>query len=128
MTTGLTIHAVRVTKPKIPEAIRKNYELMEAEKTELLIAIEHQKVVEKNAETDRKKAIIEAEKLAHIARIQNEQKWTEIQAAQRVQEIENQLRLNRIKIDADAQLYKIQKTAEANRLLLTPEYLELKKI
>lgn len=25
---GLSIHAVRVTKPKIPETIRKNYELM----------------------------------------------------------------------------------------------------
>ena len=28
MAPGLTIHAVRVTKPKIPESIRKNYELM----------------------------------------------------------------------------------------------------
>ncbi len=35
---------MRVTKPKIPEAIRKNYELMEAEKTKLLIATEHQRV------------------------------------------------------------------------------------
>lgn len=25
---GLTVHAVRVTKPKIPEVIRKNYEEM----------------------------------------------------------------------------------------------------
>lgn len=44
MAPGLTIQAVRVTKPKIPEAIRKNYELMEGEKTKLLIASEHQKV------------------------------------------------------------------------------------
>ena len=28
MAPGLTVQAVRVTKPKIPEAIRKNYELM----------------------------------------------------------------------------------------------------
>ena len=28
MAPGLTVHAVRVTKPKIPESIRKNYELM----------------------------------------------------------------------------------------------------
>lgn len=26
--TGLQVHSVRVTKPKIPEAIRKNYELV----------------------------------------------------------------------------------------------------
>ena len=28
MTTGLTVQSVRVTKPKIPESIRMNYELM----------------------------------------------------------------------------------------------------
>ena len=60
MAPGLKVHAVRVTKPKIPEAIRKNYELMEGEKTKLLIATQHQKVVEKEAETDRKRAVIEA--------------------------------------------------------------------
>ncbi|RLW04035.1 hypothetical protein DV515_00006199 [Chloebia gouldiae] len=52
------LNAVRVTKPKIPEAIRRNFELMEAEKTKLLIAAQRQKVVEKEAETDRKKALI----------------------------------------------------------------------
>lgn len=45
MAPGLTIQAVRVTKPKIPEVIRKNYELMEGEKTKLLISIQHQKVI-----------------------------------------------------------------------------------
>lgn len=44
MAPGLTIQAVRVTKPKIPEVIRKNYELMESEKTKLLISIQHQKL------------------------------------------------------------------------------------
>merc|ERR1712168_1205141 len=66
---GLRVHAVRVTKPKIPEAIRKNYELMEAEKTKLLISTQRQKVVEKDAETERKKAVIEAEKEAQVAKI-----------------------------------------------------------
>ena len=78
MAPGLFVQAVRVTKPKIPEMIRKNYEMMsvfllikwfedeikslspdrEAEKTKLLIVQEKQKVVEKEAETERKKAII----------------------------------------------------------------------
>ena len=58
MAPGLSVQAVRVTKPKIPEQIRKNYEAMEGEKTKLLIATQKQKVVEKEAETDRKKAII----------------------------------------------------------------------
>lgn len=42
---GLKVKGVRVTKPKIPEAIRKNYELMEAEKSKFLIAEQHQKVI-----------------------------------------------------------------------------------
>lgn len=41
---GLTVMNVRVTKPKIPESIRRNYEEMEAEKTKLLIAVQTQKV------------------------------------------------------------------------------------
>lgn len=45
MAPGLRVQAVRVTKPKIPEAIRKNYELMESEKSKLLIAAQHQKVI-----------------------------------------------------------------------------------
>ncbi len=69
MAPGLTVHSVRVTKPKIPEAIRKNYELMESEKTKLLISTQKQKVVEKEAETERKKAVIEAEKEAQVAKI-----------------------------------------------------------
>merc|ERR1711874_131309 len=43
MAPGLKVLGVRVTKPKIPEAIRKNYELMEAEKTKLMISTQRQK-------------------------------------------------------------------------------------
>lgn len=84
MAPGLYVQAVRVTKPKIPESVRQNYEHMlvcfrdcyltvwwwvsrssckeivcrEAEKTKLLVATQHQRVVEKEAETERKKAVI----------------------------------------------------------------------
>lgn len=40
----LQIIAVRVTKPRIPDQIRRNFELMEAEKTKLLIATASAKV------------------------------------------------------------------------------------
>lgn len=64
-----------MTKPNIPEDIRRNYELMEAEKTKLMIAHQQQKVDEKHAETQRKLAVSAAEKevrqtagvLAHCA-------------------------------------------------------------
>lgn len=127
MAPGLFIQAVRVTKPKIPETIRKNYELMEGEKTKLLISTQHQKVVEKDAETERKKAIIEAEKEALVAKIQFDQKIMEKESLQRMSQIEDEMHVARQKSRSDAEFYQLQKQAEANNLLLTDSYLELKK-
>ena len=38
-----------MTKPRIPEVVRRNYEEMEAQKTQLMVATERQRVVEKGA-------------------------------------------------------------------------------
>merc|ERR1719220_433438 len=122
MAPGLKVLSVRVTKPKIPEAIRKNYELMEAEKTKLMISTQRQKVVEKEAETERKKAVIEAEKEAMVAKIKYEQNIQEMEA------INDDIHLTKEKSRADAEFYKIERSATANKLLLSKEYLELKKI
>ncbi|KAL1229075.1 Erlin-1 [Trichinella pseudospiralis] len=125
---GLNVHAIRVTKPKIPETIRQNYEQMEAEKTKLLIAEQHQKLVEKEAETERKRAIIEAEKVAQIAKIEYAQKILEKESLKKISELEDQTYLAKVKSQADAEYYKAIKTAEANKALLSAEYLELKRI
>merc|ERR1712115_342184 len=93
MAPGLNVISVRVTKPKIPEAIRKNYELMESEKTKLLISTQRQRVVEKEAETERKKAVIEAEKEAHVAKIQYERKILEKESLQKIAKIEDEMHL-----------------------------------
>ncbi|KAK9395142.1 erlin-2 [Crotalus adamanteus] len=127
MAPGLIIQAVRVTKPNIPEAIRRNYELMESEKTKLLIAAQKQKVVEKEAETERKKALIEAEKIAQVAEITYGQKVMEKETEKRISEIEDAAFLAREKAKADAECYTAMKVAEANKLKLTPEYLQLMK-
>lgn len=127
MAPGLVIYSVRVTKPKIPEQIKKNYETMEAEKTKYLIATEKQKVVEKEAETERKRAVIEAEKSAHVAKITLEQKLNEKKTAKLISEIEDNTHLAKQKAISDAQFYHAKTQAEVNKLLLTPEYLEMKK-
>nr|XP_058943349.1 erlin-1-like [Pocillopora verrucosa] len=124
MAPGLRVQAVRVTKPKIPESIRRNYEAMEGEKTKLLIAQQKQKVVEKEAETERKKAVIEAEKAAQVSKIQFDQKIMEKESLRKMSEIEDGAHLARMKARADAEFYTAVKLAEANKLKLTPEYLE----
>lgn len=127
MSPGLYVQAVRVTKPKIPETIRKNYELMEAEKTKLLIAEQKQKVVEKEAQTDRRKAIIEAEKSASVSKIQLEQKINEKESLKKMSLIEDEMFSFREKMKADVEYYTALKKAESNKLLLSPEFLELKR-
>jgi len=122
---GLYIQTVRVTKPKIPETIRRNYELMEGEKTQLLITIQHQKVVEKEAETERKKAIIEAEKVASVAKIQFEQKIMEKESEKKIADIEVQMHVNKEKSLADAAYYKALKETESNKAKLSEDYLTL---
>ncbi|XP_054826517.1 erlin-1-like [Eublepharis macularius] len=127
MAPGLTIQAVRVTKPKIPEAIRRNFELVETEKTKLLIAAEKQKVVEKEAETERRKALIEAEKAAQVSKIRYHQKVMESLIRKRIYELEDAAFLAREKAKADAKYYTAQKAADSNKMKLTPAYLELVK-
>uniref|UniRef100_A0A4W5RFQ2 ER lipid raft associated 2 n=1 Tax=Hucho hucho TaxID=62062 RepID=A0A4W5RFQ2_9TELE len=127
MAPGLIIQAVRVTKPNIPESIRRNYEMMEAEKTKLLISAQTQKVVEKEAETERKRAVIEAEKLAQVAEIKFRQKIMEKETEKRISEIEDGAFLAKMKARADAEFYTAERAAEANKLKLTPEYLQLMK-
>jgi len=124
---GLYVQAVRVTKPKIPETIRRNYELMEGEKTKLMISVQKQKVVEKDAETDRKKAIIEAEKNQQVAKINFDQKIMEKESLKKMSTIEDEMFFNREKMRADAEYYTKQKLAEGHNLLLTKEYIELKR-
>uniref|UniRef100_A0A8C7V689 Band 7 domain-containing protein n=1 Tax=Oncorhynchus mykiss TaxID=8022 RepID=A0A8C7V689_ONCMY len=116
-----------VTKPNIPESIRRNYEMMEAEKTKLLISAQTQKVVEKEAETERKRAVIEAEKLAQVAEIKFSQKVMEKETEKRISEIEDGAFLAKMKARADAEFYTAERAAEANKLKLTPEYLQLMK-
>nr|POF11380.1 erlin-1 [Quercus suber] len=72
---------------------------------QVLIAIEKHRVVEKEAETNKKKAISEAENSANVGKILMEQKLMEMDSARKQQEIENQIYMGRQKIKADANLY-----------------------
>lgn len=84
--------------------------------------------MEKEAETKKKMAISEAEKNANVSKILMEQKLTEKDSSRRQAEIENQMYTAREKSLADADFYKVMREAEANKLKLTPQFLELKFI
>jgi hypothetical protein len=95
---------------------------------QVLIAVEKQKVVEKEAETIKKKAVTEAEKDAKVSEILMSQRVMEKESTKKQQEIENEIYLARERSWADANFYRVLKEAEANKVKLTPEFLELKFI
>eukprot|EP00246_Nothoceros_aenigmaticus_P009984 TRINITY_DN2625_c0_g2_i1.p1 TRINITY_DN2625_c0_g2~~TRINITY_DN2625_c0_g2_i1.p1 ORF type:complete len:352 (-),score=50.66 TRINITY_DN2625_c0_g2_i1:270-1325(-) len=125
---GIEIISVRVTKPTIPPTIARNYESMEEERTKVLIAVEKQRVVEKEAETVKKRALTEAEQAAQVSKILMEQRVMEKESIRRQELIENDIYLSRQMNLADADFYREVKAAEANRLKLTPQFLELRFI
>ena len=63
-------------------------------------------MVEKEAETNKKKAISEAENSANVRKILMEQKLMEKDGDRKQQEIENRIYMDRQKIKADANLYR----------------------
>lgn len=73
---------------------------------QVLIAVEKQKVLEKEAETQKKIALTEAEKNALVSKILMEQKLMEKESARKQEEIENEMYLAREKSLADAAFYR----------------------
>jgi regulator of protease activity HflC (stomatin/prohibitin superfamily) len=121
---GISILAIRVTKPRIPPSIARHFEEIESEKTKLKVAEQTQRLVEKQAETERKKAVIEAEKLAAVEAVELERSLKHQHNQQLLATIENEMLSAKAKAEADAQLYRMAKEAEANKLRLTPELLQ----
>jgi regulator of protease activity HflC (stomatin/prohibitin superfamily) len=125
---GIEILAVRVTKPRIPEQIKRNYEAMEGEKTKLLIATEAQKVVEMEAETDKKKATIEAEKKRLVSEIEMKRMIMEKEAESKVSELEDKIQSAHSRARTDASFYAAVKEAEGNEKKLTSSFIEYQRI
>jgi hypothetical protein len=69
---------------------------MEGEKTKLMISTQRQRVVEKEAETERKKAVIDAEKESYVAKIQYEKLIMEKESMQKMAKIQDEMHLVRI--------------------------------
>jgi len=125
---GIEIVAIRVTKPRIPEKIRLNYEQVEQEAGKIKVATQTQLLVQKEAETERKRAVSEAEKRAAVATIELGKQLAEKENMQRVEAIDNDMHLARQKAQSDAEFYQASREAEANRARITPELIQLEAV
>lgn len=110
--TGIRIISVRVTKPSIPETVRQNYERIEAQRTELLVA-----------ERERELALKRAQTSFEVQKIRIEQDVQEVEGRRRVRSIENQMRSDQQKLAADGQAYEIAALAVAEQKRFTPAFL-----
>lgn len=122
---GIEILSVRVTKPQIPAAIARNYELMEAEKTKFKVFLQNQKVVEREAQTEREKAKIAAEKVAAVNVIDMERLVAEKVNRKELEAIATKMHLAKSKAAADAAYYKSEAETQANQQKLTKEFVAL---
>jgi regulator of protease activity HflC (stomatin/prohibitin superfamily) len=122
--TGIEILSIRVTKPRIPEAIQANYEQMESEKTRLRVAEQTQKVIVKEAETAKAKAIVEAQKAAEISAINMQKRLAEKAKYAEMEAIADEMTTNKLKAQTDASYYAKVQAAEGNRARLSPRFLQ----
>eukprot|EP00455_Lapot_gusevi_P056950 TRINITY_DN9566_c0_g1_i2.p1 TRINITY_DN9566_c0_g1~~TRINITY_DN9566_c0_g1_i2.p1 ORF type:complete len:326 (+),score=92.54 TRINITY_DN9566_c0_g1_i2:64-1041(+) len=122
---GIEIIAVRVTKPRIPETVRASFELIAAESSRLNVAIQKQRLVQQEAETERRKATIDAQKLLAVAQIDVEKEIAEKEAERAMSAIEDDIRFTREKAATDAEFYRLQKEAEGQFSMLTPSYMSM---
>lgn len=97
---------------------------METEKTKLLISTERQKVLEREAETSKKQAIIKAQADAEISKIVKEKEILEQESKMKIADIQNQMNFNAAKSQADSEFYKQTKEIDANEKRLTENYLK----
>jgi erlin len=77
------------------------------------------------AETDRRRATIEAEKVREVSKIRMEQQMTEKESQKKIQEIEDLMSVSRAKAATDAQVYSITKIGPCcfrRRLSLNPNF------
>merc|ERR1712146_433960 len=66
--------------------------------------------------------------MGEVAKINLEKQLTEKQNLQRMEQIANEMIVAKAKAQADAEFYRAQKEAEANRVRITPELIQLEAV
>lgn len=144
--TGISIISIRVTKPRVPATVLRNYEKIEEEKTRLMVAVQEQKVTEMQEETLKIQARSRAEREAEVdminankeasiskiaaqmelekARINIEQQIAEKEGLKALELLQNEIHLAKEKAKSEALQFAVETEAEAWAKKLTPEFLK----
>ncbi|CAM9356521.1 unnamed protein product [Ectocarpus fasciculatus] len=122
---GLMIVAARVAKPTIPPQLHGDFVRVEEEISKLKVADQHEQLVVRNAEMERSRQVMAAEKDRDIARMTMARQVEETEADLRIHRIQDEMHVARSKDHADAASYSKLREAEGNERRLSPAFLEL---
>ncbi|CAM9438366.1 unnamed protein product [Pylaiella littoralis] len=124
---GLMIIAARVAKPTIPQQLQGDFVRVEEEISKLKIAHQHEQLVVRNAEMERSKQVMAAEKNRDIGGMTMAREVEEKAAELHIQRIQDEMHVTRSKDHADATSYSKLREAEGNERRLSPAFLELER-
>lgn len=109
---GVIIKKIRLSKPKLPKELVARYETLEKEKAELAVAIEHQRLVERTSETERKRALIEAQRVADVETIGMQTRIAQQETERKIATISNTMLVEKATASADAEFTRLRAIAE----------------
>jgi len=122
---GIIIMNLVIPKPEIPDDIAANYKQVKVQWTEQLVAAQQQKTERIKKETESIKALADARRQKAVLQIKIEEKILDKQGEETISNINNNITRAKEENIANIEKYKIEKQAEANRELYTPEFVKL---
>ena len=122
---AIRVWNVFLPKPDVPPAIAANYKMVKIEWTKKLVAEQKRKTELIEKETQKLKALADAEREKDVELINIARRIQEEEGAKNVSAIRNELETERMKSDADANKYVHEKEAESNKVLLTDQFVRL---
>eukprot|EP01060_Flectonema_neradi_P005296 TRINITY_DN1350_c0_g1_i1.p2 TRINITY_DN1350_c0_g1~~TRINITY_DN1350_c0_g1_i1.p2 ORF type:complete len:320 (+),score=89.40 TRINITY_DN1350_c0_g1_i1:1128-2087(+) len=121
---GIDIISIRVTKPTIPDSIKKTFAQLEEAKQELLLKKEQQRLMEAEQVIVLQQAKAKAEQNKQVRKIQLEVELLEEESKKSIQLVRDTMKSESIKAMADAEAYSIRVVAEAEATRLSKAKLQ----
>ena len=122
---GIEIITLRLTKPTIPMSIHEYYLQVTETRSRLPVLHQQQANELKAQETERKHAVIAAQRAVAVAEITAKQMIANATARLQIEEMAAQMEYQRRREQVDSALYRVLKEAESNERKLSPRYLQL---
>ena len=122
---AIDILNLAIPKPDIPRDIAANYKAVKVQWTEQLVATQQQKTEKIKKETEKIKAILDAERQKDVLEINLEKDLLKKEKEKEVNDIENRIIKDREENQANVDSYKKEKQAEANKQLYSEQYIQL---